>query len=128
MTETQKRREELYGLLGRLPDRDRAVSAETVAIEERGSYVLEKLRLDLNGMEAVPAYFVRPLNAQPSCPTILYNHSLPFHIATVTDAYLAPHHRPQHSVHSVLYTPHSTQYLDTTAIDPLKLHLYLDPA
>ncbi len=31
--------------------------------------------LDLNGVEAVPAYFVRPREATGRLPVILYNHA-----------------------------------------------------
>ena len=40
------RREELYQLLGKLPPRDRTVSAKLITTEDRDSYVLEKLVLD----------------------------------------------------------------------------------
>jgi len=69
------RRSELYALLGKLPPRDRKVSARLVATEDRGAYVLEKLVLDLNGEEAVPAFFVKPKNARGRLPTVLYNHA-----------------------------------------------------
>jgi pimeloyl-ACP methyl ester carboxylesterase len=69
------RREELYGLLGKLPPRDRAVSAKLVSSEDRGSYTLEKLVLDLNGEEAAPAYFASPKGASGKRPTVLFNHS-----------------------------------------------------
>ncbi len=73
--EFETRRAELYALLGDLPPRDRPISATLVASEERGAYLLDKLSLDLNGVESVPAYFVRPKNASGPLPTILYNHS-----------------------------------------------------
>jgi dienelactone hydrolase len=69
------RRQQLYDLLGKLPPRDRAVSATLVSTEDRGSYTLEKLSLDLNGEEAVPAYFAKPKNASGKLPTVLFNHS-----------------------------------------------------
>ncbi len=69
------RRDELYGLLGRLPPRDRKVGAQSISIEDRGSYVLEKLTLDLNGEQPVPAYFAKPRNATGRLPTVLFNHS-----------------------------------------------------
>ena len=69
------RREELYRLLGDLPDRDRPVSSKTVLEEEREGFVLEKLALDLNGVESVPAYFVKPKTASGPLPTVLYNHA-----------------------------------------------------
>lgn len=72
---TKNRRQELCGLLGMLPPRHRKVSARTVSTEDRGSYTLEKLVLDLNGEEPVPAYFASPKGAKGKLPTILFNHS-----------------------------------------------------
>ena len=69
------RRETLYGLLGKLPPRDRKVGATLVSTEDRGSYTLEKLVLDLNGEESAPAYFAKPKNASGRLPTVLFNHS-----------------------------------------------------
>jgi acetyl esterase/lipase len=70
------RRAELYDLLGELPPRDRPIAAETVSVEEHDAYVLERLVLDLNGIEPVPAVFVRPRNAAPGrVPAVLFNHS-----------------------------------------------------
>jgi len=71
----KNRREELYALLGDLPARDRRISVKTVSTEQRSGYVLEKLEMDLNGLELVPAYFVKPLNANGKLPTILYHHA-----------------------------------------------------
>jgi hypothetical protein len=71
----EHRRAELYGLLGELPDRNRPVSATTVSVEERPSYLLEKLVLDLNGVEPVPAWFVRPRELGRPAPAVLYNHA-----------------------------------------------------
>jgi dienelactone hydrolase len=75
--EKDARRRELYSLLGDLPDRRGTVRWESVSEERREKYALETLRLDLNGIERVPAYFVRPLDATKSdrLPTILYNHA-----------------------------------------------------
>ena len=72
---TRNRRQELYGLLGKLPPRDREVSAKSVSTEDRGGYTLEKLVLDLNGEEPVPAFFASPKGASGKLPTILFNHS-----------------------------------------------------
>ncbi len=69
------RRTQLYGLLGRLPPRDRKVSAQPVSTEDRGTYTLEKLILDLNGEEPAPAYFAKPKGAAGKLPTVLFNHS-----------------------------------------------------
>ena len=70
-----ERRAQLYSLLGDLPPRNRQISARTLSVEERPAYSLEKLRLDLNGLEPVPAYFVRPRNLAGKAPSILYNHA-----------------------------------------------------
>jgi hypothetical protein len=69
------RRQELYGLLGELPDRARPVGARQIGEEARETYILETLLLDLNGIEPVPAYFVRPREAQGRVPVVLYNHA-----------------------------------------------------
>jgi dienelactone hydrolase len=68
-------RRRLYGLLGDLPDPHRSLTARTVSIEDRGSYTLEKLVLDLNGIEPVPAYFTRPVNLARPAPVLLYFHA-----------------------------------------------------
>ena len=73
--EQAARRDELYDLLGLLPPRDYPVFVDTVRLEERDGYYLETLRLDLNGLEPVPAYFARPLEADGPVPTVLFNHS-----------------------------------------------------
>ena len=88
MSNTQHtQRKRLYELLGDLPPRHRKISARTVAVERRENYVLEKLMLDLNGIEPVPAYFIKPHGAGRACnlapqgarctpyPTVLYNHA-----------------------------------------------------
>jgi dienelactone hydrolase len=68
-------RQELYALLGDLPDRSRQITCKLVAEETRENYVLEKLLLDLNGVEPVPAYFVRPLERSGPIPCVLFNHA-----------------------------------------------------
>ncbi|HUS92072.1 MAG TPA: acetylxylan esterase [Phycisphaerae bacterium] len=72
---TARRRSELYALLGDLPDRDRPISCRKVAEEPRPPYVLEKLVLDLHGVEPVPAYFARPAEGGGPWPAVLYNHA-----------------------------------------------------
>ncbi len=73
---THERRLELYNLLGDIPQRRGAPIAQKIGEAEHGSYVLETLLLDLNGVEAVPAYFVRPRQgASQRLPVILYNHA-----------------------------------------------------
>ncbi|MCY3020465.1 MAG: acetylxylan esterase [Planctomycetota bacterium] len=71
----RQQRDLLYSLLGDLPPRDRPLAARKLGEEECGSYVLEKLVLDLNGLEPVPAFFVRPLGVNGRLPAILFNHS-----------------------------------------------------
>jgi len=75
--EKTARRRELYSLLGDLPDRRKTVRWEKVSEERHERYVLEKLVLDLNGIEDVPAYFVRPRDAAKGgpLPVVLYNHA-----------------------------------------------------
>jgi dienelactone hydrolase len=74
MTDSVARRRELYGLLGDLPERDRPIAVVGRREERREGYVLERLVLDLNGVELVPAYFARPAGEGPF-PAVLYNHS-----------------------------------------------------
>lgn len=69
------RRTQLYSLLGDLPERNRHITATTLSTEERPRYILEKLVLDLNGLEPVPAYFVKPKNLRAPAPAILYHHA-----------------------------------------------------
>ncbi len=70
----REQRAELYKLLGDLPERDTPLSARLVSEEVRANYILEVLELDLNGIEPVPAYFIKPKSAG-KYPTIVYNHS-----------------------------------------------------
>ena len=74
-TDQTAARQELLNLLGDLPDRRRDIGITLVAEEDRDCYVLEKLALDLNGVEPVPAYFARPRGARHALPAVLYNHA-----------------------------------------------------
>jgi dienelactone hydrolase len=71
----EMRRKELYRLLGDVPDRQRPIKVLQHSQEEKPAYILEKLVLDLNGFEPVPAYFVRPKEMKGRIPAILYNHA-----------------------------------------------------
>jgi len=73
--DARARREELYGVLGDLPDRARPVGGRVVDTQERDGYLLEKLELDLNGIEPVPAYFAKPKGLTGRVPAVLFNHS-----------------------------------------------------
>ena len=72
---SEPRRGELYGLLGDLPDRRRPVGGVKTAESTREGYVLETWRLDLNGIEPVPAYVARPASAAGRRPAVVFNHS-----------------------------------------------------
>jgi len=74
-TNPDAQREDLYKILGDLPDRQRPIRATCIGVEEQPGYVLERLVLNLNGIEAVPAYFVRPLRGESPWPAVLYNHA-----------------------------------------------------
>ncbi len=69
------RRQELYGLLGALPDRKRPIGGKKRQEEERNGYILETWDLDLNGIETVPAYLARPRAISGRVPGVLFNHS-----------------------------------------------------
>ena len=75
MSVENERRDKLYKLLGDLPDRSREISSKTINVEQREHCVLEKLILDLNGIEQVPAYFGTPIGKNKLYPAILYNHA-----------------------------------------------------
>jgi dienelactone hydrolase len=78
MTDTtfhNARRKELWSLLGDLPDRRRPITVKQFSRETRDGYVLEKLELELNGIESVPAYFAKPEGKTGRLPTVLFDHS-----------------------------------------------------
>jgi dienelactone hydrolase len=68
------RRRELYGLLGELPARNRRISVESLGVDTSRGFHLERLVLDVNGLEKAPAYFVKPLGAKGKRPALLFNH------------------------------------------------------
>ena len=74
LTRAEQRRAELYGLLGELPPRRRPIGARTEWTVEKPDFVLEKLVLDLNGLEPAPAYFLKPKGLSAKAPAVLYNH------------------------------------------------------
>jgi dienelactone hydrolase len=75
LPEQDQQRKALYALLGDLPPREGPISARLVEQGERDGYLLEKLILELNGSEPVPAYFVKPLGAVGRLPCLLYQHA-----------------------------------------------------
>lgn len=70
----ESKRQALYALLGDLP-LDHVISAQVITQTEKDGYILEVLVLDLNGVECVPAYFVKPKMCKERVPCILYNHA-----------------------------------------------------
>lgn len=75
LPEQDQQRKALYALLGDLPPREGSISARLVEQGERDGYLLEKLILELNGSEPVPAYFIKPLQAVGRMPCLLYQHA-----------------------------------------------------
>ncbi len=75
MPDQAQKRKKLYSLLGDLPPRNRKLTVEKIGEEDRGKYILERLYLDLNGLEKVPAYFVKPKNPGGKMPLVIYNHA-----------------------------------------------------
>jgi len=70
----EARRGLLWSLLGDLPE-PRPITAETVRVTPGDGYRVETLRLDLNGLEPVPAHLVIPDNLRGPAPGVVYNHS-----------------------------------------------------
>jgi dienelactone hydrolase len=68
-------RQRLYSLLGELPPRGGPVGARLIGVEQQPSYRLERLLLDLNGREPVPALLSLPLSGSAPYPLVLFNHS-----------------------------------------------------
>jgi len=65
----------LLGALGELPSFDAPIRVLSTAAEGRDGYVLERLVLDLNGLEPVPALLARPRDAAGKLPAVVFNHS-----------------------------------------------------
>jgi dienelactone hydrolase len=70
----QDRRRELWGLLGDLPWTHRPGPVKLLSKQEHDSYTLERLVLDLNGIEPVPAILLIPKKREPRAPGLLYIH------------------------------------------------------
>lgn len=70
----QKRRQELWRLLGDLPWQHKPKPAKLRKTEKGDGYTLEHLELDLNGVEPVPALLLIPEKRQPKAPGLLYIH------------------------------------------------------
>ena len=70
----EKRRKELWELLGDLPWQHKSGPAKVVSSEEHEGYILERLVLDLNGIDPVPALLLIPHKRQTPAPGLLYIH------------------------------------------------------
>ena len=68
------RRKELWSLLGDLPLQNKPVAPRIVNIEKHDGYTLQRITLDLNGFEAVPALLLIPDKRQSPAPGLLYIH------------------------------------------------------
>src|SRR5215467_808312 len=70
----KERRKDLWELLGDLPWEHKPGPAKLVSKEEQEDYTLERLVLDLNGVEPVPALRLIPRKRQTPAPGLLYSH------------------------------------------------------
>lgn len=70
----ETRRKELWSLLGDLPWEHRPGPAKLVSTEKHDGYTLERLVLDLNVQEPVPALLLIPDRRQERAPGMLYIH------------------------------------------------------
>lgn len=70
----ERRRKELWGTLGDLPWNHQPSAAKLVRTEKHDGYTLERLVLDLNGQEPVPALLLIPDKRQKRAPGMLYIH------------------------------------------------------
>jgi hypothetical protein len=71
----QRRRQELWGLLGDLPVGHQPRLVRTVKRERGDGFTLEHLALDLNGTEPVPALLLIPDKRPQPAPGLLYIHA-----------------------------------------------------
>jgi hypothetical protein len=69
-----RRRKELWGLLGDLPWDHKPGPASLLKSERHEGYTLERLVLNLNGIEPVPALLLIPDKRQQPAPGLLYIH------------------------------------------------------
>jgi hypothetical protein len=69
-----RRRQELWSLLGDLPWDHKPGPAKLLKTEKHDGYTLERLVLDLNGIEPVPALLLIPDRRQEPAPGLLFIH------------------------------------------------------
>ena len=70
----EQRRKELWGLLGDLPWQHRPSPPKVIKTEKHDGYTLQRLVLDLNGIEPVPALLLIPDKIQKPAPGMLFIH------------------------------------------------------
>ena len=70
----ERRRKELWGLLGDLPWDHKPAPPKLVHTEKHDGYTLERWVLDLNGIEPVPALLLIPDHRQNPAPGLLFIH------------------------------------------------------
>jgi hypothetical protein len=70
----KRRRDALWGLLGDLPWQHESTQPKVVRTEEHDLYTLQRLVLDVNGIEPVPALLLIPKRLQRPAPGLLFIH------------------------------------------------------
>ncbi len=70
----EARRKELWSLLGDLPWQHQPAAPRLLKVEQHDGYTLERLVLDLNGVEEVPALLLIPEKRQTPAPGMLFIH------------------------------------------------------
>ncbi len=70
----ESRRGELWGLLGDLPWQHQPAPPKLIRTEKHEGYTLQRLVLDLNGVEPVPALLLIPDRRQHPAPGLLFMH------------------------------------------------------
>jgi dienelactone hydrolase len=70
----QARRKELWGILGDLPWKHQPAPPQLIKTEKHEGYTLERIVLDLNGLEPVPAILLIPEKRRKPAPGLLYIH------------------------------------------------------
>lgn len=70
----ERRRKELWSLLGDLPWDHKPGPARVIRTEKHEGYTLERLLLDLNGIEPVPALLLIPDKRPAPAPGLLFIH------------------------------------------------------
>jgi dienelactone hydrolase len=70
----QRRRADLWGLLGDLPWQHQPAPPKLIRTEEHDGYTIERLLLDLNGIEPVPALLLIPKKLKRPAPGALFMH------------------------------------------------------